>query len=403
MNDAHNNDSLENKVNDNKIEFGINPSNSVSSKDKKQSKRNLIILSIAGLLILFLLIGLFYFILHHFNNETKIEDEAINFSKVAQDNSIESQQTKLSQTATDEDNQADDDDEETEDNQSDDEKTEDDTTTEKPEDSKLAASPQPTKPPIIYEYALDDESRQTNSASANSTAEETSKTSTNGTSDHANLANSSAKVMYAGSKNPNSSAGIDSIPPSFRISKGHNILCTLQTKIDTSYPGITTCLIAKPVYSDDGKLVLIEKGSLVTGEQASDLKGTSRAFVTWNEIKTPNNIVIRVDSPMGDSLGATGIEGKINRQTLNKFFLGTMISVIKRTEDYLVNRHKKENSVVTINNGDMTNDQTDQLNQLSENLNQEFVEKKTLVVNPGTLVNIQLVRDLDFSSVYEKL
>lgn len=381
MNDAHNNDSLENKVNDNKIEFGINPSNSVSSKDKKQSKRNLIILSIAGLLILFLLIGLFYFILHHFNNETKIEDEAINFSKVAQDNSIESQQTKLSQTATDEDNQADDDDEETEDDQSDDEKTEDDTTTEKPEDSKLAASPQPTKPPIIYEYALDDESRQTNSASANSTA----------------------KVMYAGSKNPNSSAGIDSIPPSFRISKGHNILCTLQTKIDTSYPGITTCLIAKPVYSDDGKLVLIEKGSLVTGEQASDLKGTSRAFVTWNEIKTPNNIVIRVDSPMGDSLGATGIEGKINRQTLNKFFLGTMISVIKRTEDYLVNKHRKEDSAVTINNGDMINDQADQLNQLAENLNQEFTEKRTLVVNPGTLVNIQLVRDLDFSSVYEKL
>lgn len=381
MNDAHNNDSLENKVNDNKIEFGINPSNSVSSKDKKQSKRNLIILSIAGLLILFLLIGLFYFILHHFNNETKIEDEAINFSKVAQDNSIESQQTKLSQTATDEDNQADDDDEETEDDQSDDEKTEDDTTTEKPEDSKLAASPQPTKPPIIYEYALDDESRQTNSASANSTA----------------------KVMYAGSKNPNSSAGIDSIPPSFRISKGHNILCTLQTKIDTSYPGITTCLIAKPVYSDDGKLVLIEKGSLVTGEQASDLKGTSRAFVTWNEIKTPNNIVIRVDSPMGDSLGATGIEGKINRQTLNKFFLGTMISVIKRTEDYLVNKHRKEDSAVTINNGDMINDQADQLNQLAENLNQEFTEKRTLVVNPGTLVNIQLVRDLDFSSIYEKL
>ncbi len=381
MNDAHNNDSLENKVNDNKIEFGINPSNSVSSKDKKQSKRNLIILSIAGLLILFLLIGLFYFILHHFNNETKIEDEAINFSKVAQDNSIESQQTKLSQTATDEDNQADDDDEETEDDQSDDEKTEDDTTTEKPEDSKLAASPQPTKPPIIYEYALDDESRQTNSASANSTA----------------------KVMYAGSKNPNSSAGIDSIPPSFRISKGHNILCTLQTKIDTSYPGITTCLIAKPVYSDDGKLVLIEKGSLVTGEQASDLKGTSRAFVTWNEIKTPNNIVIRVDSPMGDSLGATGIEGKINRQTLNKFFLGTMISVIKRTEDYLVNKHRKEDSAVTINNGDMINDQADQLNQLAENLNQEFIEKRTLVVNPGTLVNIQLSQDLDFSSVYEKL
>lgn len=393
MNDAHNNDSLENKVNDNKIEFGINPSNSVSSKDKKQSKRNLIILSTAGLLILFLLIGLFYFILHHFNNETKIEDEAINFSKVAQDNSIESQQTKLIQTATDEDNQADDDDEETEDDQSDDEKTEDDTTTEKPKDGKpLAASPQPTKPPIIYEYALD---------SANSTAEETSKTSTNGTSDHANLA--SAKVMYAGSKNPNSSAGIDSIPPSFRISKGHNILCTLQTKIDTSYPGITTCLIAKPVYSDDGKLVLIEKGSLVTGEQASDLKGTSRAFVTWNEIKTPNNIVIRVDSPMGDSLGATGIEGKINRQTLNKFFLGTMISVIKRTEDYLVNKHRKEDSAVTINNGDMINDQADQLNQLAENLNQEFTEKRTLVVNPGTLINIQLVRDLDFSSVYEKL
>lgn len=47
----------------------------------------------------------------------------------------------------------------------------------------------------------------------------------------------------------------------FLLPKGTFIDCILETKVDTTVPGMTSCVIPRPLYSADGKVLLIERGS----------------------------------------------------------------------------------------------------------------------------------------------
>ena len=155
------------------------------------------------------------------------------------------------------------------------------------------------------------------------------------------------------------------------------------------------------MFSDDGTTVLIERGSVVIGDQAGSLSGTHRAFITWREIKTPENVTIPIGAPVADNLGATGVNGKINYQLLKKFFLGTAISIIETGEKYLIEKTKKPNSSI-VNFADSSSSMAQQFDELYKSMNEELIEKRTLVVNPGAQINIQLNQDLDFSKVYQK-
>src|SRR6202044_551365 len=50
------------------------------------------------------------------------------------------------------------------------------------------------------------------------------------------------------------------------LPKGAFIDCTLETAIDTSLPGMTTCITATDTFSADGSTVLLERGTKLVGE-----------------------------------------------------------------------------------------------------------------------------------------
>jgi len=76
---------------------------------------------------------------------------------------------------------------------------------------------------------------------------------------------------------------------------------------------MTSCEVPQNIYSDDGKTVLAERGSLLTGEYQTELKqGQARLFVLWNRLKTPKGVVINLDSPGTDPLGGSGMPGYVN-------------------------------------------------------------------------------------------
>src|SRR3546814_7186939 len=52
----------------------------------------------------------------------------------------------------------------------------------------------------------------------------------------------------------------------FLITAGTLIPCILQTAINSGQPGYTSCLIPRDVYSENGRVVLMEKGTRVLGE-----------------------------------------------------------------------------------------------------------------------------------------
>lgn len=335
------------------------PDKAIHISRSKISKKNIIILSVFLLLTIVLLTFLGNLLYKSFfKNKESYTNESIKLTKVEEDHTIDEQKKEILSEQASQELQV------------------------QPEAASFAPSLQATpqiqpsmphkvRTPVVYNYGMLDFNKETTSVSQEG---------------------DNGQALAKTTKYPTSKAQLDKVNPTYRLGKGKSILCTLQTKIDTSQPGMVTCVVAKDVYSDDGKMVLIDKGSMVIGEQTQGLTGTNRAFVAWSEIRTPNNINITIDSPMSDSLGAPGINGKINKQFLRKFFVGTLISIIQSVENYGLVKKSKQNEISI----DPSN-----VEGMIESMTDTLVEKEVLVVNPGTPVSIQLMRDLDFSEVYE--
>ena len=182
------------------------------------------------------------------------------------------------------------------------------------------------------------------------------------------------------------------------IAKGTFINCGLQTRLDTTVQGMLTCRVTENVYSDNGKFVLIERGSIVTGEYNSQVeKGMNRVYVLWNRIKTPKGVVINIDSPASDSLGGAGIDGYVNTHFWKRFGGAILMSLVDDASQIIVNRTNKNNS-----NANISLDSTaDSANELAtEVLKNSINIPPTLYRNQGDKVGIFVARDLDFSGVY---
>ncbi len=91
------------------------------------------------------------------------------------------------------------------------------------------------------------------------------------------------------------------------LPKGAFIDCTLETAIDSTLPGMTTCVTATDTFGADGTIVLLERGTKLIGETRGEVhQGEARVFVVWTEARTPAGVVVELDSPGTDALGTLG-------------------------------------------------------------------------------------------------
>lgn len=184
----------------------------------------------------------------------------------------------------------------------------------------------------------------------------------------------------------------------FILAKGSFIDCALQTRLDSTVPGMTACVITRTIYSDNGKVVLIERGSTVTGEYKANMRqGMARIFVLWSRIKTPNGVVIPLDSPGTDQLGGGGVPGYVDNHFWQRFGGALMLSLVDDVASGLTSSGGSGgNSQFNFNStGDATQ------NMAAEALKNTINIPPTLYKNQGEQVGIYVARDLDFSSVYD--
>lgn len=182
------------------------------------------------------------------------------------------------------------------------------------------------------------------------------------------------------------------------LAKGTFIDCILETRVDTSVPGMTSCVLPRDIYSDNGKVLLLERGSKVTGEYQSGLEqGAKRLFVLWNRVKTPNGVTINLDSPSTDALGGAGMSGKVNNHWGTRFGNALLFSMIEDGFSYLANKGSSASSggVVYQNSQDSTTKITEEFLKQGANI------APNLVKNQGERIGIYVSRDLYFGSVYE--
>lgn len=183
----------------------------------------------------------------------------------------------------------------------------------------------------------------------------------------------------------------------YLLAKGTSIACTLNTKIVTTQSGITRCIVNKDVYSKNGKVLLVERGSEVIGEQTSALiHGQARVFVLWNTIETPAGVSVEIHSPTADSLGASGQAAHVETHFWQRFNGAIMLSMIDDVLGIAANTNRSRDQQYQFDN---TRDSTKDMAAIA--LENTINIPPTGYVNQGSLVNIMVARDVDFSDIYK--
>ncbi|MDP1534566.1 MAG: TrbI/VirB10 family protein, partial [Rubrivivax sp.] len=103
---------------------------------------------------------------------------------------------------------------------------------------------------------------------------------------------------------------------SLTLPKGTAFTCALKTKVISASSGLVGCQVQRNVFSDDGRVLLIERGSHLDGEYriATVRPGTVRIPVLWTRIRTPLGVTVDIDSPGTGQLGESGIDGYVDNR-----------------------------------------------------------------------------------------
>jgi type IV secretion system protein VirB10 len=179
----------------------------------------------------------------------------------------------------------------------------------------------------------------------------------------------------------------------FLLAKGAFIDCTLETAIDSTLPGMTTCITATDTFSADGTVVLLERGTKLVGETRGQVQqGMARIFVLWTEARTPTGVVVPLSSPGTDELGRSGLPGEVNRHFWERFGAAILMTVINGAVQGWIN---SQNSVGSVSVAPST--ATD---VMSEILRGTINIPPTVTKAQGDRIQVFVARDVDFRPVY---
>jgi len=182
------------------------------------------------------------------------------------------------------------------------------------------------------------------------------------------------------------------------LAKGTVIQCSLKTRIETQVAGMVACTTLRNTYSDNKKVLLLERGSMIEGEyQHTADMGQTRIFVLWTRIRTPKGVVVNINSPATDTLGGAGIGGYTKHHFWRRFGNALMFSLIQDGVATGFKRLEKSQTAQTIvyDNTEKTTD-----NIVNEIIKSTSNIPPTIYKNQGDNAAVYVARDVDFSSVY---
>jgi type IV secretion system protein VirB10 len=182
----------------------------------------------------------------------------------------------------------------------------------------------------------------------------------------------------------------------FIVAQGTSIPCILETAMQSDQPGFVSCVIPRDVLSDNGQVVLMEKGTQVVGEYRGGLnQGQTRLHVLWDRAKTPTGVVVTLASAATDGLGRAGVGGIIDNHWWERFGGALLMSVVADGS--------ASGTAYLKNQAGLQAQQTGQSGNQAAAIavEQSASIKPTLHKNQGEMVSIFVARDLDFSGVYQ--
>jgi type IV secretion system protein VirB10 len=187
---------------------------------------------------------------------------------------------------------------------------------------------------------------------------------------------------------------------SLTLPKGTAFTCALKTRVISAVSGLVGCQVQRNVFSDDGRVLLIERGSHLDGEYriASVRPGTVRIPVLWTRIRTPLGVTVDIESPGTGQLGESGIDGYVDNRWGERIGAAMLLSLIDDSVKLVIQNQASDTNADTI----VLPSTTANTSKLAEKVLESTINIPPLIYqNQGGIVGIYVARDVDFSSVYE--
>ncbi|WP_457356039.1 type IV secretion system protein VirB10 [Roseateles sp. P5_D6] len=189
---------------------------------------------------------------------------------------------------------------------------------------------------------------------------------------------------------------------SLTLPKGTSFTCALKTRVISAASGLVGCQVQRNVYSDDGRVLLIERGSHMDGEYriTSVRPGMVRIPVLWTRLRTPHGVTVDIDSPATGKLGESGIDGYVDNRWWERIGAAMLLSLIDDSVKLAIQNQSSDRGGDTI----VLPSTTANTSKLAEKVLDSTINIPPLIYqNQGGIVGIYVARDVDFSSVYELL
>lgn len=192
--------------------------------------------------------------------------------------------------------------------------------------------------------------------------------------------------------------------PDALLVRGTFLRCVLETRIITDIAGYTSCLVTEPVYSINGRTLLLPKGSKIYGSYGGGPIG-ERVDVIWDRITTPNGLDVAMSSPGTDGMGGAGIPGQYSAHWGERIGKALMISLIADAFKYAAAENGPETTAVNANGFAVQSPYESATARTLERLAGDALADRrppTVTVNQGTILNVYVAKDVDFSAVLRR-
>lgn len=192
--------------------------------------------------------------------------------------------------------------------------------------------------------------------------------------------------------------------PNALLVRGTYIRCILETRIITDVPGFTSCIVTEPVYSINGRNLLLPRGSKLLGKYDSAGIGHGRVAVIWDRVVTPNGFDVSMASPGTDQLGGAGHPGQYDAHWPSRVATAMLISMISDLFKYEGQKYGPKSTAITTGGTVYESPYESNTAQTVQNMAQQAINesanrKPTVTINQGTQLNVYVAQDVDFSNV----
>lgn len=136
-------------------------------------------------------------------------------------------------------------------------------------------------------------------------------------------------------------AGLPGVVSSFPVDRrrvltaDRYIPAVLENTLNSQLPGRAIAVVERPVFGEEGRLVLIPAGSRVIGQYRAQSKyGLARLDIAWSRILRPDGGSISLEAETADVMGRSGLPGDLDQRFAEKYGSSLLVSAIGAAGDW---------------------------------------------------------------------